>query len=70
MIVVPVLITSCQVFEKWNRGPVAIHNSIISMAMMKAAEEPVALVTFDENFSNNTEKLFFDFMTIDLKMNC
>jgi hypothetical protein len=38
--VVPVLITNCQVFEKWNRGPVTAHIAMIRMAPIKAHFEP------------------------------
>jgi hypothetical protein len=31
MMVVPVLITSCQVSEKWNTGPVAAHMMMMMM---------------------------------------
>src|SRR5690606_31193137 len=42
MIVVPVLITSCQVSLKPNIGPDTAHPSTTSTAMMKVAGRPVA----------------------------
>jgi hypothetical protein len=39
--VVPVLITSCQVFEKWNRGPVIAQTRMIPNASVKAGTLPV-----------------------------
>ena len=68
--VVPVLITNCQVLEKLKTGPVITHAMITANAIMKAVELPVALVTLAENFSNNTENLFLTFITMNLKMNC
>src|SRR5213592_5029282 len=48
-IVVPVLITSCQVSEKWKSGPVASHVSTTSVATRKdkgrPAQREVALAT-------------------------
>jgi hypothetical protein len=44
MIVVPVLITSCQVSEKWKSGPVINHTSTTASANMKAIEVPDAFV--------------------------
>src|SRR4051794_8208299 len=35
MIVVPVLITSCQVSLKWKAGPVIAHTMIVPIASMK-----------------------------------
>src|SRR2546421_8051645 len=44
--VVPVLITSCQVSEKWKSGPVASHSAMTSAARPNAQELPVQRVTF------------------------
>jgi hypothetical protein len=59
MTVVPVLITSCQVSEKWNIGPVIAHPIIRKQARIKAIGRPVAQVTADENFSKTRDILFF-----------
>lgn len=42
MMVVPVLMTSCQVSEKWNRGPVTPHRTTISSAATKVIGWPAA----------------------------
>jgi len=39
--VVPVLITNCQVSEKWNMGPLMPQINTIPKAMRKADELPV-----------------------------
>lgn len=44
MIVVPVLITSCQVSEKSNNGPDIPQNSTVAKAQRNAAELPVQQV--------------------------
>ncbi len=49
MMVVPVLMTSCQVSEYLNRGPVAAYSSIIPTEVTKAAVEPVNLVMVPAN---------------------
>jgi hypothetical protein len=49
--VVPVLITSCQVSEYLNTGPVTAQITTIRRAMINAAELPVAKVAQSENFS-------------------
>jgi len=54
IIVVPVLITSCQVSEKWKKTPAAA-------AIEKAAGLPVAFVTTVEKWSNTLDP-FFGFM--------
>lgn len=41
--VVPVFITSCQVSEKPNSGPVIIHTIIIATAKIKAMGEPTVI---------------------------
>ena len=38
--VVPVLIISCQVSEKWKAGPVKPHTAMIKMAPIKAQADP------------------------------
>src|SRR4029453_6752353 len=40
-IVVPVLMTSCHVSLKWNRGPVTAHTTITPKAIAKAQGRPV-----------------------------
>lgn len=50
--VVPVLMTSCQVSEKWKTGPVIAQTIMTKNASMKAKGEPVAFVTVVENLSN------------------
>lgn len=59
--VVPVLITSCQVSEYLNTGPVTAQIIIVTVAMINAAELPVAAVAQFENLSN---KFFFFFMLL------
>jgi hypothetical protein len=44
--VVPVLITSCHVSEKWNIGPVAAHMMMTANAHMNAQDEPKATELF------------------------
>ncbi len=44
MIVVPVLITSCQVSEYPNAGPDMAHISTTKMARQKAVDEPADFV--------------------------
>ena len=51
MMVVPVLITSCQVSEKLKIGPAISHAIMTQKAMIKADVLPVALVTAEEIFS-------------------
>ena len=41
--VVAVLITSCQVSEKWNIGPVAAQATMLTKASKKAQGEPTAI---------------------------
>ena len=38
--VVLVLITSCHVSEKWKKGPVIAHRTMMSIAPMKAHFDP------------------------------
>ena len=59
MIVVPVLMISCQVSEKWKIGPVIAQVIMTNNEMMKAVEVPTALVMPEEIFSNLTLKLLF-----------
>ena len=44
----PVLMTNCQVSEKWKTGPVTPQTITITMAVINAYALPVALVTADE----------------------
>jgi hypothetical protein len=59
MMVVPVLITSCQVSEKLNMGPRTAHMIMIRKADINAIGEPVKRVIIFENRSNNINILFF-----------
>jgi hypothetical protein len=52
MIVVPVLITNCQVSEKPKNGPEIAQTNTIPNAIVKAGVEPVALHTTEANLSN------------------
>ena len=54
--VVPVLITSCQVSEKWKSGPVAAHTITISAAAMKAQGVPTAFEVRWESLRKNSCK--------------
>ena len=49
--VVPVFITSCQVSENLNNGPVIAQTIITAKALINAAGEPVACVITAENLS-------------------
>src|SRR5262245_33585546 len=51
MIVVPVLMTSCQVLEKWNTGPRIAQRTTTASASMKAFVVPVHRVTRSDNDS-------------------
>ncbi len=42
-IVVAVLITNCQVSEKWKRGPAAAQTASVTQANRKAHGEPAAM---------------------------
>ncbi len=63
--VVPVLITSCQVSENLKIGPVMAHIIITSKAIINAAGLPVAFVTTFENLLKNFDKplLFFELIS-------
>lgn len=71
MMVVPVLITSCQESEYLKIGPVMAQIMITAKAIRKAQGLPVALVVLAANFSKNTAVLFLDlcFMMICLIVN-
>ena len=58
--VVPVLMISCQVSEYLKIGPVTPQIIITVIAVINAAELPVAIVAQLENFSNK----FFLFLAI------
>src|SRR5258706_749172 len=49
-IVVPVLMTNCQVSEKWNNGPVIPHIKMITRATINAHGEPTTTEVLLENF--------------------
>src|SRR6266542_3169029 len=57
MMVVPVLITNCQVSENRKNGPLINHTITTSTARRKAADVPVALVALSENCSSSTASL-------------
>src|ERR1700712_5458252 len=57
--VVPVLITNCQVSEYLKTGPVTAQMITVAAAIIKAAELPVAFVAQLEKRSN---KFFFFFI--------
>jgi len=59
--VVPVLMTSCQVSEKWNNGPVTAHATMIKVAATNANGDPVACATPCANWRkrSSSEKVFF-----------
>src|SRR4030095_14298847 len=50
-IVVPVLMTSCHVSEKWKIGPVTAHARMTATATENAQELPAHSVAASENFS-------------------
>src|SRR5688572_2357339 len=52
--VVPVLMTSCQVSEKWNTGPVTAQMTSTAAAMMKAHGLPTRVDTLWENLRNTS----------------
>lgn len=57
--VVPVLMTNCQVSENLKTGPDTSQVTIIKKAIIKAAVLPVALVTTEEIFSNPDGDVIF-----------
>ena len=62
MMVVAVLITSCQVSEKWKIGPKTAQITIASRAIRKAHEVPTALQSHcaqARNFPCNPEQAPF-----------
>lgn len=61
MMVVPVLITSCQVSEYLKIGPQMAQIITIDAAMINAPEVPVRCVTLLENLSKK-ERLFLFFI--------
>ncbi len=62
--VVPVLITNCQVSEKLNIGPVTAQTMITRNARIKARGFPVARVTRFENLLKNSDKDDFFFAMV------
>src|SRR5262245_12348890 len=52
--VVPVLMTSCQVSEYWKTGPEIPHTRIVPSAIAKAPVPPAHLVTISERDSKAT----------------
>jgi len=69
--VVPVLITNCQVSENLNMGPLAAHTMMTAMAIRKAVEDPVALVILLLALSKKVfmELLFFClFILLELRI--
>jgi hypothetical protein len=65
MIVVVVLMTSCQVSEKSKSGPVTAHTTIINPATRNAVELPVAFVILVEILSKLLRKECFCFFIAD-----
>ena len=53
IMVVPVLITSCQVLEKPNNGPVANHNRTAAIAIAKAQLVPEYFVALPDRRSSD-----------------
>jgi hypothetical protein len=68
IMVVPVLITNCQVSENLNIGPVTAQITITNKAIVKAVEVPTALVIPEEIFSNRVLKLFFFLVIIFIEV--
>lgn len=62
--VVPGLITSCQVSEKPDKGPEILHVSVTPKAIMKAGKLPVRQVILLDSFE---EILFFHVYFIFLR---
>jgi hypothetical protein len=60
-IVVPVLMISCHVSEKWKKGPLSAHTTTTTTQKAKVVGRPVAWATFDEKsvkaFANDTGRL-------------
>ena len=52
MIVVPVLMTNCQVSLKWKMGPITAQTMIAAVAKMKVTGRPVTRAAPAENFAN------------------
>jgi hypothetical protein len=63
IIVVPVLITNCQVSEKPKSGPVHAQIITIINALINAAGRPVAFVMIVENRSK-VLLIFFEVLTM------
>src|SRR5690349_19856032 len=55
MIVVPVLITSCQTSEKWKNGPLMAQTTMIATATRKAQAVPGGAETLLENLRNASD---------------
>src|SRR6478736_3830176 len=53
--VVPVLITSCQVSEKWKNGPVTIHTRTVPRARAKTQARPASR---EVTFATSANSLF------------
>ena len=62
MIVVLVLMSSCQVSENAKMGPQIAQMIIIKNAIMKVTGLPAVLVTAFENLSNHLFTFDFDFI--------
>ncbi len=59
--VVPVLMTNCQVSEKLKNGPDTAHTITIRKAVQKAVVLPVAFETCEANFSKELTDLILVF---------
>src|SRR4051812_22726851 len=57
--VVPVLMMSCQVSEKWKAGPVIAHTTMIAIAPTNAHGEPTICEVRAAKLENHVEKLGF-----------
>ncbi len=64
--VVPVLMMSCQVSEKWKMGPVTAQIIMMEKAIKKAVGLPVILVTLVEKESKKRLKPFLCLLRIRL----
>jgi len=51
-IVVPVLMTSCQVSDQWKSGQVTAQTRMTPSARMNAIGRPVSAATRDDHLSN------------------
>lgn len=57
--VVPVLITSCHVSEKWKNGPDTAHTAMVTIAKTKVKGCPTAREVLEEIFLKVSEMLTY-----------